>query len=359
MSNYRNIKMKNLAILLFIITPIYLFGQSFEIRVNALDGSSFSVDMRCTSVPSPSTSDYLLDIVFGVKWLESYNANLSSTIGGGYQIKKSEVELISGGFEYQAFYADFVPYTFPEDWILNEWITIATLSISQSDVSQMTFEITEPGFDPTCDPNINVNGIDFEPLINGSGTLPIIIQNFDVSKYGYTSSNIDFIWRGFGFNTIGIERSAQNKKWETIVVFNNTNSQENDLNFIDYDVFDGIGTKKFYYRLKVLDFDGQYYYSDIKEITFNSLSNNILSIYPNPTFNQLYFTLSDQTEGPTLQVSILDLEGKLVYTEEILYSGEKNRVKDLNELNLESGVYHLMVEDGQNNRYNKKFVFYR
>ena len=66
-----------------------------------------------------------------------------------------------------------------------------------------------------------------------------------------------------------------------------------------------------YYRLKQVDYDGSYEYSEVKHIEFEAYQGEI-SLFPNPATNQLSIKLPEQLDG-TVQIEIFDASGKRVY----------------------------------------------
>ena len=92
-----------------------------------------------------------------------------------------------------------------------------------------------------------------------------------------------------------------------------------------------IGTN--YYRIKQVDYDGKYSYSDIARVRYEEESN--ISIYPNSTTSVVNITASVQT---TLQ--IIDVYGRVIMKQEI---SEGQNTIDLSEL--PSGIFIFVVGD--------------
>jgi hypothetical protein len=83
-----------------------------------------------------------------------------------------------------------------------------------------------------------------------------------------------------------IQKSIDGKSWKNIgtVEGNGTTVEISNYNFIDESPFDGMN----YYRLKQLDFDGQFEYSNIVNIqTVEQSNNQTLKVYPNPVQDNL------------------------------------------------------------------------
>ncbi|MCA2004940.1 MAG: T9SS type A sorting domain-containing protein, partial [Ignavibacterium sp.] len=81
----------------------------------------------------------------------------------------------------------------------------------------------------------------------------------------------------YGFE---IERKDINRDWEKLgfVKGNGTTSTTNNYSFIDKPQL----AQKYFYRLKQVDFNGSFYYSDIVEITILPVEFKLYNNYPNP-----------------------------------------------------------------------------
>ena len=101
-----------------------------------------------------------------------------------------------------------------------------------------------------------------------------------------------------------------------------------------------------YYRLKQIDYDGAFSYSEIEKVNFHYKSTNI-SVYPNP-FNQdvtLQFPLSEYSyTGKIRTIEVYDIYGRLALSKEVSMD-EINIALDLSKLN--SGAYFLQTLDEQ------------
>ena len=110
-----------------------------------------------------------------------------------------------------------------------------------------------------------------------------------------------------------IERSLNNYDWSAIgsVKGNGNSSSKNRYNFLD------LNTPKntvIYYRLKQVDFNGQYSYSHVEIITPIELTTNTISVFPNPTTNLLNIIGANARIEiyNTLGIKLLDLDSDSV-----------------------------------------------
>ena len=130
-----------------------------------------------------------------------------------------------------------------------------------------------------------------------------------------------------------IQRSTDGITFTTI---GNVKGAGNSQHLIDYQFLDrfpagGIN----YYRLKQLDFDGSFEYSEIR--TLNYTKKNTVQLYPNPASD----VITIQTPNSNARsYTICDVQGSIVMEGSIL---SNNTEIELSELN--SGVYFVYVLD--------------
>ena len=97
---------------------------------------------------------------------------------------------------------------------------------------------------------------------------------------------------------------------------------------------------KAYYRLRSVDYDGK---SEVSHIIYiERTSGSDFEIFPNPANDVLYlnFKMENYQNG---NVSLFDLNGKLVQQSVLNYSNNKLNINDL-----QKGIYFIEVEvEGQ------------
>ena len=104
-----------------------------------------------------------------------------------------------------------------------------------------------------------------------------------------------------------VERSQDGRLFSTIATVNDKGNTGvvNHYSIVDDQPLDGVC----YYRLKQVDVDGKFEYSIIKTVRFSKVKQ--LNIYPNPATTNV--TLSLTGNGDNLNISISNIDGKLVY----------------------------------------------
>ena len=215
-----------------------------------------------------------------------------------------------------------------------------TLGASQaeSDV-RVAGQFTDPGNAPTG--NAGNNSAVIATYTTAGGPLPIRLVNFigvkevdKVQLHWQTSSeqnsnffDVEFSENGNVWNKIGTVKAAGNSTVQRDYVLTH-NSPVNGVN---------------YYRLKQVDINNNFAYSNIVAISFTIKGVNINSVFPNPFVNQLKISISsDRNEVVRIQLS--DNLGRVL---KVLTSSIQKGVNgiSLNDLaGLAPGVYNVEVK---------------
>ena len=120
----------------------------------------------------------------------------------------------------------------------------------------------------------------------------------------------------------------------------NSNSPK-EYSYSDKDLF--AGGSKFQYRLKQVDTDGQFEYSDVVEVEILPTKFELSQNYPNP-FNPsttIQFSLPKETQ---LKINVYNMIGELVRTiADGNYDAGYHKVT-LNAVDLPSGAYVYRIE---------------
>lgn len=132
-----------------------------------------------------------------------------------------------------------------------------------------------------------------------------------------------------------IERSLNAKDWKQIgfVAGNGTTVEAQNYSYLDESAFANLQ----YYRLKQIDYDGQYEYSDIIAVR-RADKTEALSVYPNPVQQSLNYQVGDMDAVESVQ--LYDIYGKLLKTANVI-NGE------LSMADVAVGTYILVVQTPQ------------
>lgn len=179
----------------------------------------------------------------------------------------------------------------------------------------------------------------------GTNPLPIELLSFDAEvvntevQLGWTTASET------NNNKFIVERSRDAINFEFVTEQQGAGNSNTILNYkaADKNPYQGIG----YYRLKQVDFDGQYTYSDLKSV--NVIKQNKFDFsYLNMNDGVVRFGLTNISES--LNISIIDLSGRVVRSLQLANPAQDFEI-DLS--SFEKGIYLLSVSNGTENLYSK------
>lgn len=147
-----------------------------------------------------------------------------------------------------------------------------------------------------------------------------------------------------------VERSSDGKSWEPILSEKGAGNSSSIKNYRAYDYDPLYGTS--YYRLKQVDFDGNYSYSDPKTIIFNE--DEQFTIYPNPLEHGVTLKMNS-TESGIAQFFVFALDGRLVESFNFEVTMGSNTVEfDISHLAV--GTYHAKLMTPNSKYFDKKII---
>jgi hypothetical protein len=225
----------------------------------------------------------------------------------------------------------------------------------------------------------------------------IVATNFTVSTA--LNSNTKYYWRVYGVNTAGVGKwsnvnnfttttalpltlidfKGNYKKYEGFELKWQTANEENVSHFMIekssevankfapigevkalghsatpqyYSFLDAQPSLLNYYRLKIMDNDGQIQYSKILSFSGNKTSKDKVALYPNPVTNVLNVSLNTK-DFQRATVSISDISGRILTTQFKSGNNADNSLFIFNTEKFMNGFYAIIVTiDGNNSIYN-------
>jgi len=175
--------------------------------------------------------------------------------------------------------------------------------------------------------------------------VPVELTSFTAA---YENNKVELNWiTSSELNNQGfvVERKTESSDWSSIgfVAGYSTTTETHNYQLTDNE----ITAKKYFYRLRQIDFDGTFEYSNIIEIDINSISEFTLNQnYPNP-FNpstKISFTIP---QTANVKLSIYNAIGEKIaeLMNEVKSAGTYD--VDFNASELSSGIYLYRLEAGQ------------
>jgi len=188
-------------------------------------------------------------------------------------------------------------------------------------------------------PNGTVGGTSTKLICNvvgpSGGPTPVILNAFNVQR---TSKDVIVTWRTqqeINSSTYEIERADDNLTFQSI---GKVAASGNSNTVLNYSFTDKMNNKQqtSFYRLKMIDKDGSFAYSETKSVNGTN-SNSDYLIYPNPVYANSKVTINN-LNGPSL-LKIIDLAGRIVNTYTI-------RNTNSTEVTIQQkGTYFLQIKD--------------
>jgi hypothetical protein len=167
------------------------------------------------------------------------------------------------------------------------------------------------------DIHIPNNGTKYITLASISITTPLPIELLDFNLKCIDGSN-HLSWQTFtgtSVNSFEVERSTVNEDWQAIAEIY---ANENTHNYLMYSYEDRLELPiQYYYRLKLVDIDGNSKYSPVLATSIEACSMlDDIDLYPNPANDNISFTVLSSL-ATSIHVEIQDLSGRIVFAENL------------------------------------------
>jgi hypothetical protein len=149
-----------------------------------------------------------------------------------------------------------------------------------------------------------------------------------------------------------VQRSSNGSNFEkeigTVKAAGNSSSE------LKYDFVDVAPLKGWnYYRIKQVDVDGKYIYSNTAAVNFEK-GNGLMVIYPNPAKDQLNVEYTTERSGK-LELQVIDSKGAVLMARKMNVTTGRN-IESMNISSLSQGMYLLKYVDTDGNISFSKFI---
>lgn len=206
-------------------------------------------------------------------------------------------------------------------------------------------------FSYTSDPNFgNPPGTSISTATLGTlSALPVKWMSFDVIK-----QNNDALL------TWTVDNEENNKNYEVQRTITGTNftrigtvdkvgngNTTHSYSFTDHNI-SSLNSPVIYYRIKQVDIDGKYSYSEIRKLNIG-LRSDLITVYPNPVTNGFYIAAPGLPASmqKTIHLVLTSSNGQVIQTREITAQQAANYYFDIKNLQLSTGIYLLqIIQDG-------------
>ncbi|MEM7367884.1 MAG: T9SS type A sorting domain-containing protein [Bacteroidota bacterium] len=234
--------------------------------------------------------------------------------GASIPLGGSPIKLSPGGSPTLAFEAEF------------------TVTGVASFYSETSVEFPGNGFSSTVSPFLT---FDIQPL----SAFPVEWLDFTVQPIGDRTVQLDWVTATEENNAaFEIERSTDQLNFVKIgeVEGAGTSSSAKLYQWIDKKADQSV----LYYRLKQKDFNGNYSYSDIREVHMTNFPNRVLTVFPNPTQSDLNLHLGAKEMLPC-KLEVQDMTGRTLLKMSEVELGTKDYTMPVEAY--PAGVYSVKV----------------
>jgi hypothetical protein len=111
---------------------------------------------------------------------------------------------------------------------------------------------------------------------------------------------------------------------------------------VDFSAFAKTGVSTIYYRLKQIDFDGEFTYSNVVAVSEEDLLGDDVKVFPNPFVSNIGVSI-ESSASANASVNVIDMQGRVISTETVNVKSGNNYHEIKNLGNLTNGVYFIKV----------------
>lgn len=196
-----------------------------------------------------------------------------------------------------------------------------------------------------------LNDLDFR--VNYTVAFPIELIDFKAEIFHNTVMLTWFTGSEYNNEKFEIQASRAGQEFQKIgeISGNGTTTKHQEYSFEIENPINGTS----YYRLKQIDFNGQFEYSKVVSVNFKGEGCQVGAIYPNPSKSGLVNLEYLSQNDDEVTVSVFDMTGKLKISYNLQVSNEENNLNlDFSDLN--AGIYIVKIEVDRNPIHRKLII---
>lgn len=191
----------------------------------------------------------------------------------------------------------------------------------------------------TSTATLNGNTSEYGPKNYIYGVLGCSLLKFTVGK---AASKTKLNWEAIcdnQFKYFLVEHSTDGSRFSTIgKVFPDSVTGINKLSLDHFD----FSSEKNFYRLKMVDIDGQFKYSQVVNVNYSKTNIGVIHLLQNPFRDKLSFEINLDMQSD-MQVNIMDAIGNNLITKKLKGNKGRNSVQIPEMSKLPAGAYNLIV----------------
>lgn len=199
---------------------------------------------------------------------------------------------------------------------------------------------TRPG--TTVINNMSYTGTLASSATVGGILLPVNWLSFNVIKQG---DNALLNWSIANENAnrhYELQRSSNGSVYTTIAIVNRSANGNTSYQYTDIGI-NHTGSKILYYRIKQVDVDGKYSYSDIRFITLDKTAIEV-TVFPNPVTTGFYVSIPfENRDNSKVKLNLIGTNGQFIASNTITTLQSANYYFDIKDQFLAGGNYYLQI----------------
>jgi len=182
-------------------------------------------------------------------------------------------------------------------------------------------------------------------VIANAATLPVTLTNFQANLKDKSASLVWTTTTQLNFSHFVIEKSTDGKNFqEAAVLFAEENTTTATTDYKYKDNLQNSSSKVVFYRLKMVDVNEKYSYSDTRMVRLATDENTVkISTFPNPVTSEVRIMVPAEWQEKAVTYDIYNSTGILVQR---VQNQKAAQVQQINVQNLNSGNYIVKVSNG-------------
>ena len=351
-------RMKIILLNIFLFISGTIFCQTVNADITYTSSSTLRVTFTNTGTISGTQ---LTSIAIWIRLLNTTTANTDLATSGANPFNLAFAGETANGSHVLYRFSQLLTLSNPNSvFPINTPVVIADFNITGSIIPSTAELMVVSGFlnfislviDNSSNALIWPSGTGLRPM---DSALPVHIQSFTAQKLNYNSSLLN--WKSLSeedASHFDIEKSLDAENW----VYVGTEKTRGSLNYgAEYSFVDENAVllrndeNTVYYRLKMVDNDGSFQYSDVRLVTFERSLTDV-EVYPNPSHEFFNWKMGvGDTQVHDAQLQLFDMTGKLVKKQTVSANG----ISKVDIAELETGLYNIVVKH-EDQIYRKRII---
>ncbi|MFT3846872.1 MAG: T9SS type A sorting domain-containing protein [Lacibacter sp.] len=181
-------------------------------------------------------------------------------------------------------------------------------------------------------------------ILTNSATLPVTLIGFQAVLKGNSSLLNWTTTTHTNFSHFVVEKSTNGKDFaEAGILFADSSYSSILSNYSFKENLQNVSAKAIFYRLKMVDIDNKYSYSEIRMLRLSNEPSIKISTFPNPVTNELRVQIPAEWQEKQVLYEIYNSNGILV---KHVSNAKASQVQQINVSNLGAGTFIVKVRTG-------------